>query len=90
MGSWVEDYGEALRARLGRSERAFEVGSGEADALLGLAGTVAHKTGDRTNAPLATFLAGRFAEVRAAEGVPLAQSVDEAAEVASSLLSPEA
>jgi uncharacterized protein DUF6457 len=90
MGSWVEDYGAALQSRLGRSDFDFGLGSAESDALLGLAGIVAHKTGERTNAPLTTFLAGRFAEARAAEGVPAAQAVAEAAEVAASLLTPEA
>lgn len=90
MGSWAEDYGAALEERLGRSDYDFGLGAGESDALLGLAGTVAHKTGERTNAPLTTFLAGRFAEARAAAGVPAAQAIAEATEVASSLLSPEA
>jgi hypothetical protein len=90
MGSWIEDYGAALQERLGPSDLDFGLGAGESDALLGLAGTVAHKTGERTNAPLTTFLAGRFAEARAAGGVPAEQAIAEASEVASSLLSPEA
>ena len=90
MGSWLEEYGAALAERLGRSEEAFQMDAGEADALLGLAGTVAHKTGERTNAPLTTFLAGRFAEARAAEGVPAGRALAEASEIATSLLTAEA
>ena len=89
MGGWIEEYGAALRERLGRPDLEFAVDASEADALLGLAGTVAHQTGERTNAPLATFLAGRFAEARAAEGVAAALAIAEASEVASLLLSPE-
>lgn len=90
MGSWIEEYGAALQERLGRSGPELQPDAGDADALLVLAGTVAHKTGERTNAPLATFLAGRFVEARAAEGVPGAQALAEASEIASSLISPEA
>jgi hypothetical protein len=89
MGDWIQEYGKSLQERLGRSDPAFELAADDAEALLGLAGTVAHKTGDRTNAPLATFLAGRFAEARAAEGVPAVRAVAEASEVACLLLSPE-
>ena len=89
MGGWIEEYGKALQERLGRSDPVLELDADDADALLGLAGAVAHKTGDRTNAPLATFLAGRFAEARAAEGMPAAPAIAEASQVASLLPSPE-
>ena len=53
------------------------LGPGEVDALLDLARTVAHAT-ERRNAPLATYLAGRFVAQRVAAGVAPAEALAEA------------
>jgi len=45
---------DALAARIGTAP----LTEGEIEAILTLAGDVAHGTGDRTTAPLASFLAG--------------------------------
>ena len=48
------EFVEALAEALGTTPLSIA----EVDALLDLAGAAAHGTGDRTSAPLATFLAG--------------------------------
>ena len=45
---------DALAAHIG----ALPLSAGEIESVLTLAGVVAHGTGDRTTAPLASFLAG--------------------------------
>jgi hypothetical protein len=89
MDDWINEFGAALKERLGRPEGELRVEGEAARALLDLAGAVAHGTGDRTNAPLSTFLAGCFVQARAAEGVPVPEAIREASELASTLLPPE-
>jgi len=63
---WIERYAELLGAESGQDMAITEA---EVEAVLDLARVVAHGT-ERRNAPLAAYLAGRFAAARAAAGVP--------------------
>ena len=58
------------------------------DALLDLARIVAHGT-ERKNAPLATFLAGQYVAVRAADDIAADAAVDEVLKLARDLLEEE-
>jgi hypothetical protein len=86
MDDWLMRYGAALQERLGSAEAGFAVGDAASTTLLELAKKVADATGDRTNAPLSCYLAGRFAEARAGTGVSTTEALDEAAEVATTQL----
>jgi hypothetical protein len=55
----AEPY-EAVTARVSRITGAHGLASGEADALLALAKTVADSCGDRRAAPLTCYLAGQL------------------------------
>ncbi len=92
MTEWLTRYAEALSGKLLRPDREMEVSGEVAERLLALARSIAERTGEKTNAPLSSYLVGRFAVVRALEGVPPAEAVAEAKELAETLLSgaPEA
>jgi hypothetical protein len=81
---WVQAYGAAL-ARASAAEMALT--GEEVDAVLDLARLVAHGT-ERRNAPLATFLAGRFAADRWRQGASVTQALEEATAIARELLPP--
>ena len=84
MSDWIERYAEALDARLDDGEGLLL--DAEARALiLDLARDVAHGT-ERVNAPLASFLAGRYVEAKIAEGSDLASALTEAIDSAGELL----
>lgn len=68
MDAWLTD---AAR-RLGDG---YEVSDEERDALLELARVAAHESGDRTNAPLLSYLVGLAA---ARTGRPVSELVDRA------------
>ena len=57
---------EALAAAADVSPEQLELDDGDAATLLDLARIAAHESGDRTNAPLLCFLAGRAAASGAA------------------------
>ena len=78
---WAQHYAEAL----GRAGGGLSLSPEEEEAVLLLARLVAHGT-ERRNAPLATFLAGKFAARRAGEGASPGQALAEAAAVAEDLL----
>lgn len=86
MEQWLIKYGAALQERTGGSELGFAVGESGSEILLDLAKIVADGTGDRRNAPLTCYLAGRFAELRALEGFNTAEALTEAVEIASAVL----
>jgi hypothetical protein len=58
MREWLVDAQTRVAERVGDEPEAYALGEQEIELLLALAGTAAHSSGDRTNAPLATFLAG--------------------------------
>lgn len=58
MREWLDDAGTRIAKRVGDEPGEYALGEQEIELLLALAGTAAHSSGDRTNAPLATFLAG--------------------------------
>jgi uncharacterized protein DUF6457 len=77
---WLEDYAAALGAS--------PLGADERRGLLQLAREVAHRT-ERVNAPLSTYLAGRFVAERVRSGAEPADAVREAFRLAGERL-PEA
>lgn len=73
---WLQEYARALSA----DGPSIELTPAEYSAMLRLAREAAHRTGDRRNAPVATYLAGKFA----AAGGDVSRAVD----VADRLLPP--
>lgn len=84
MPDWLEEFSAALQEKLGASRADLRLPTEAKNPLLGLARVVAHGT-ERKNAPLATYIAGRFVAARAAEGVNDSAAIAEAVEVAESL-----
>jgi len=58
VNSWLSRQADALAAAAGVDRASLELTSDEIDALLDLAGTAAHESGDRRNAPLLCHLVG--------------------------------
>jgi hypothetical protein len=83
MDDWFDMYAGALEERLGTSESAHLSGSLK-NPILSLARIVAHGT-ERKNAPLATFMAGRYVVARRAQGVNEAAAFAEALEIAEAI-----
>lgn len=83
MDDWLQRYGAALADEL---PAGFDAALGEdaRETLLELARVVAHGS-ERRNAPLATFLAGRFVTARVAQGATVLAAVQEALAVAERL-----
>ena len=84
MNSWFEKYAGALEQRLGSSEPALHLPGELKNPILTLARIVAHGT-ERKNAPLATYMAGRYVVARGAQGVDEAAAVAEALEIAEAI-----
>jgi hypothetical protein len=78
MADWLETFAAALDENL--SDQTSGVGAEERNLLLGLAREVAHGT-ERKNAPLATYIAGRYVALRGTD-----EALTEALEVARSTL----
>jgi hypothetical protein len=76
MSDWLDEFAEALEAAGTSAGVAVE----ERNLLLRLARDVAHAT-ERKNAPLATYMVGRFVGARGGAG-----SLQDALEIARSLL----
>jgi hypothetical protein len=55
---WLEAARDRLAAEAGLDLDTLSLTAAESEALLELARVAAHESGDRTNAPLACFLAG--------------------------------
>jgi Domain of unknown function (DUF6457) len=83
MDDWFDKYAVALEERLGSSESVHLSGHLK-NPILSLARIVAHGT-ERKNAPLATFVAGRYVVARGAQGVDEAAAVAEALEIAEAI-----
>jgi hypothetical protein len=62
MLDWLDEAQRRLEARSG-SELALELSPADVEALLELARTAAHESGERTNAPLIAYMVG-FAHAR--------------------------
>jgi len=58
MREWLHDAADRIAERTGDQRDLYDIADGDVDRLLALAGAAAHMSGDRTNAPLATFLTG--------------------------------
>jgi hypothetical protein len=58
MREWLTDAQARVAELVGDEPDSYSLGETEIEMLLALAGTAAHSSGDRTNAPLATFLVG--------------------------------
>lgn len=80
----MQRYAAALGERLGREEEAVRLPREAVGPILDLARVVAHGT-ERKNAPLASYLAGRYAAAREAEGIEPATALAEALAVAEAL-----
>jgi hypothetical protein len=84
MADFLDLYADALREQVGDD---VSLSRETKNPLLDLARVVAHGT-ERKNAPLATFLAGRYVEMRRAQGADDATAVAEAVEIAEKLAPP--
>jgi hypothetical protein len=82
---WVQEYAQALSRTGGGGVGEVSLSQEEEEAVLLLARLVARGT-ERRNAPLATFVAGRFVDARVRQGVAPGQALAEAAAVAEDLL----
>jgi hypothetical protein len=58
MDAWLTDVRNAIADATGIPAADLEIGEDEAGELLNLARIAAHDSGERTNAPLLTYLAG--------------------------------
>lgn len=58
MDAWLTAARDRLAAVVGDDPSAYGLTQADVDALLDLARVAAHESGQRTNAPLACFLAG--------------------------------
>ena len=58
MDAWLTDVRNAIADATGIPAAELEIGEDEAGELLNLARIAAHDSGERTNAPLLTYLAG--------------------------------
>ena len=82
MDDWISRYAEALSTDL---DGELQLDSDDERAILGLARVVAHGT-ERKNAPLTTFLVGRYCALRQQRGATREESLAEATEIAERLL----
>lgn len=58
MRDWLNDSAARLASEVGEQPTAFELTEGDVTLLLDLARVAAHESGDRTNAPLVSYLVG--------------------------------
>ena len=58
MPDWLESSRKSLAEAVGAAAADYELGPGEIERLLELARVAAHDSGDRTNAPLVSYLVG--------------------------------
>jgi hypothetical protein len=84
---WPERYAEALAAAVGEE---LTLTTQEEAIVLRLAREVAHRTDDRKNAPVASYLVGRFVAARVRAGASPREALDEAFALAERLLPPPA
>jgi Domain of unknown function (DUF6457) len=58
MNQWLEDARQQLTAALGASARDYDLSPADVEELLELARVASHESGDRTNAPIISYLVG--------------------------------
>ena len=75
MHAWLRAVADRLGATTGARRAELELSPAEIEALLDLAGTAAHESGARTNAPLTCYLVGL---ARGLTGAPLAELITSA------------
>jgi hypothetical protein len=83
MTEWLLRYAQALENQL--EGLSIELADDEKGSLLDLARVVAHGT-ERKNAPLATFIAGRFAQAVVNQGGSPADAIATAVSVAEEMI----
>ena len=84
MSDFLEQFARRLSEGAGTE---IDLPEGSKNHLLALARDVAHNS-ERKNAPLATFVVGRYVEARARAGVGVAEALDEAISAAEGSLPP--
>jgi hypothetical protein len=84
---WPERFAEQLADAAGEE---LTLTKAEEAIVLRLAREVAHRTDDRKNAPVASYLVGRFVAARVRAGASPREALDEAAALAERLLPPSA
>jgi hypothetical protein len=84
MADFLDDFASALSERLSEGSQ-VDLPRELKNPLLDLARVVAHST-ERKNAPLGTFIAGRYLEARRAQGVDEVTAIGEVVETAEKLL----
>jgi hypothetical protein len=67
MADWIDDLADALSDRLGSGKRSLRLNVEQVQDLLEATRSISHST-DRTNAPLASYLVGRYVATRVAAG----------------------
>lgn len=82
MQDWLSDYSAALAVERPGLDVELPPAPGLADELLNLARIIAEGTGEKTNAPLSTFMVGRFVGLTAGSGLSTEAAVALAAEIA--------
>jgi hypothetical protein len=85
MEDWFEEYAMVLEDKLGRPEPGVHLQKNLKNPLLDLARITAHGT-ERKNAPLATFIAGRYVSARIAQGTDETTALSEALASAQNIL----
>jgi hypothetical protein len=86
VSDWLTRYAAALGERLDNRDSELGVSEGVSTELLALARAIAEGTGDKRNAPLSSYLVGRYALARESEGLEAASAVEEASKAANDLL----
>jgi hypothetical protein len=89
MEGWLGSYARTLEERLGEDGPGLALERESINPILELARIVAHGT-ERKNAPLATYVAGRYVSARIAQGEAETSAVAEAVEAARTTLPPGA
>ena len=84
---WPERYAAELAAAAGEE---LTLSKREEAIVLRLAREVAHRTDDRKNAPVASYLVGWFVAARVRAGASPGEALDEAFAIAERLLPPPA
>lgn len=80
MADWIDDLADALSDRLGGAKSELRLGGEQSQKILDGARDVSHGT-ERINAPLATYLIGRYVAARIAAGVDPDRALTEALNV---------
>jgi hypothetical protein len=85
MAEWIDDLADALSDRLGGTKGAMRLSIKQSQDILEGARAVSHGT-ERLNAPMATYLVGRYVSARVAAGVDPDRALAEALNIVRRLL----